>query len=348
MGQIKFMDSKSCYIVIGYAPTPQKQLTLISLLNKLNENGVDTILVLHSKPTEEMISISSYVVYDKNNEIYNTFPTKSEPFSPRIIEIVYGPPGMVIGTAYASNLHYHGIAAASLLYHGLAFAKTLGYEYAHVIEYDTEVPSISEFEENERLFADGQISSVYYHIGPHPSMIYVQCASYNLNYYSPEELAWSTAKDNIKSVANADGYGINNGMVEVAIFELLHANKFAFQKTLLNLTNNGIDIDLSYSRSLDPSDLVLLAPYMSSDTQVCIFGLYKKQVTDKQKNIRINVNGNDIHRTLIDEGAWFYVELCHINDLQMIELYVNDTLTRKYDFINEIDIEHFKNNSKLF
>jgi hypothetical protein len=345
------MNKKVCYLVVGYAPTPQKENTLYELLCKLNSSGNDILLVMHNKPSDYIIDLVNYFVYDPNNEVLNYYPKKGDWFFPRVYNTIeLGNPPEVIWTQYSSDLKYHGFAALSMMFQGLGIAKSLGYDICHLVEYDTGVGGLSEFQENEDLLNTN--SSVFYFLGPDPSMVYCQIASYNLNHYEMDHFNWKVNKEKIKQIVNSLSYNFNTGMAELAFHDLLHKVGTPIKKTIDNLTTNGINLDLSHKNNLDPTDLVSVTPFNikhDEDSIVFLHVLYKIKVKDGIRNIKISyctIDGeHTVERTIQTQGEWFYIEISNLSTLKSISVTVDSVLLKNYDFINNIDKEYFREHS---
>jgi hypothetical protein len=341
------MKSNVCYLVVGYAPTKEKEEVLRKLLVKLNASACPIILVLHNKPSDHILDLVNYFIYDKNNEVVNYYPTKSDPSFPCIYSTVNleNEANERIWTQYSSHLRYHGYAALSMMFNGLLFAKTLGYEICHLVEYDTEVKDLNEFFENETLLKTA--SSVFYFLGPHKSMVYCQVASYNLSAYSYDILDWSKQKPVIKSIVSDEKYGINSGMPEIAFYEILHSGGNHIKKNIKSLKSNGLGLDLSSKLQLDVTELISVTPFVNKDKQVCVYAHYLVKKEDNIKTIKFITNDKIIEGTLRSQGEWFYAYACELNELNIIEAYVDGKELKKYDFLNDIIIEHFVNHSIL-
>ena len=338
-----------CYIVVGYTPTVEKEEVLMALLRnlkKLKQSNTDIMLVLHNIPSESILNKVDHFIYDKNNDIIPYYPSIHDNFAPKIIDKYYASNGITVFSPYSSHGKYHGFAAMSLIFQGLLNAKSLGYDICHVVEYDTDVESLEEFIENEAIFRNSVYTSVFYYLGPDPHMTYCQVSSYNLNYYDINQFDWKLVRPKIKEIVARSIYGDNNGMSEIAFFELLHWCKTPFKKRLCNLTSNDITLDLSKVKALDATDLVSMVPYIRDENIVSIFVSYIKNVKPGTRDLKFVVNGIEINRTISGESEWFYFDVCEFSELKTIDFYVDGELTKQYDFINEIDKDHFYKKSR--
>jgi hypothetical protein len=345
------MNKKVCYLVVGYAPTPQKENTLYELLCKLNSSGNDILLVMHNKPSDYIIDLVNYFVYDPNNEVLNYYPKKGDWFFPRVYNtIILGDPSELIWTQYSSELKYHGFAALSMMFQGLGIAKSLGYDICHLVEYDTGINELTEFTENEELLNTN--SSVFYFLGPAPNMVYCQIASYNLNHYDLDHFNWKDNKEKIKHIVNGFSCDVNTGMAELAFHDLLHTIGTPIKKTIDNLTTNGIQLDLSHANNLDPVDRVSVTPFTvpyGEDAIVLLHVYYTSKVKEGSRNIKINYYTTDglteLDRTIQTQSEWFYLELCKLSSLESITVLVDSAMLKHYDFINDIDKDYFRAHS---
>lgn len=338
---------KVCYLVVGHTPTREKQLILFKLLSTLKTSGNPIVLIQHTDSPPHIQNLVEYSIVDSKNDVMNYYPIKGGNDFNLHLYWNFDNGSVTLGTQYASYLKYHGLAAMSLFFNGLLNVKALGYDICHLIEYDTGIESIDEFIENEKILTEGGCSSVYYHLGPLEQTIYPQCSSYNLNHYSFEDLDWSKKRMETLDIIQSDSYGINNGMVEVALYEILHRDKKPFKKDRSNFESSKIEIDLS--GKMWGEDIVSASPYVLSETeQVGIFVYYNIKKQDGTRKLNFVVNGKTISREITTQGEWFLFDACHLNDLEEIEFYVDGKLIKRYDFINEIMKEHFKQHSVMY
>lgn len=343
----KFMENaKVCYLVAAYTSTPEKESLLVSLLSKIKESGNDIILIQHNLPPSYIQEMADFFIFDKNNYVIDYYPVKNKSNFKCILYSKIGVPeiGFRISTQYSSDLKYHGFAAMSLFFNGLMFAKTLGYDICHLVEYDTGLETLDEFIENETILKQTDHFSVSYHVNGHsPEMTYCQCSSYNLNSYSFDELDWSQKKELAFQIVDQDRFGANNSMIETAFYELLHKEKNSFRKSHDDFIKNNVKIDLSLTLS---EDCVASIPYVDKGTnQVNIFCLYKKKQKEGTRRLMFVVNGNPLYQELASQGNWVFFPICNLDDLETIDFYLDDSLVKRYDFINEIDKIHFSHNS---
>lgn len=337
---------KICYLIVGYAPTPQKEEALVSLLTKIKESGHPILLVMHNMPSPHVIDMVEYFFYDSNNEVTPYYPVKGDWFYPRIYNSINIGNGLQVWSQYSSNLKYHGLAAMSMMFQGLMIAKSLGYEICHMIEYDTEVKSLDEFIENENLLLDA--ASVYYFLGPTEPMIYCQIASYNLTNYDLQEFNWSTCRERIKEIVNDSSYGINSGMAEVAFYELLHTKKSSIKKQDSSLVQHKIATDLSGKDKLDWEDVVGLTPYINENNHMYVIVHYCEKVKQGKRHAKVIVNNSDEYNLSVElYQEWITQPIGTIEQVKTIDFYIDDKFIKSYDFINDIDKHHFINHSKL-
>jgi hypothetical protein len=165
--------------------------------------------------------------------------------------------------------------------------------------------------------------------------------------YSYATFDWGKQKQVAKRLVNDIKYGINSGMPEVAFYEILHSGDNHIKKDINNLASKGIELDLSAKLKLDATQLISVTPFVNSNKQVYIHAHYLVKKDDDTKTIKFIINNKIIDGTLCSQGEWFFMYACELSELKMIEAYVDDKQLKKYDFVNDIIIEHFVNHSKL-
>jgi len=338
------MNDKSCFLIIGYTPTEEKEFVLIELVRKLKKLNYKIILSSHNIPSSYTLKLVDHFIYDSTNEVINYHPVKNSNWYPQIsYDLQLG--NIRVVSNFTTAHKYHGLAAVSLLFNGLVTAKMLGFEKCHMIEYDSTFEHDGEFIENDLIL--NNYDSVHYFMGPSNGMVLGPMSSYNLNSYSYEELAWENVKPEIIKTISKQGNNINNGMVEVAIFNTLHKNKNSLRKLEETLASKTITTDLSHKLSLDQKNLIETIPFVI-DNDVYVVAFYEKQITDNPEKITVIVNDSDVHRRILkSEGHWDYFRVCKIQELNTISVYHNDLLVKNFDFINDIDKEYFITHSGI-
>lgn len=337
------MNNKSCFLIISYTPTLDREFVLVSLLRKIKNAGHSIVLATHNMPSSLACQYADYIVYDSNNEIINYYPKKDEEFHPKIFYNIHIP-DFRLRSPFTSRIKYHGIAAASLLFQGLMSAKMFGFEKCHLLEYDSDFNSLEEFEENNILL--DKYDSIHYFYGPHDCMIHGSIGSFNLNSYSYGELAWNENKERIKEIINSEDNDLNGGMVEVGVCELLHKSKNTFRKTQDNFINGGIVTDLSHKVVFDNKDYIEAIPFLIHDT-VSMLLFFQKKSTNVEQKIQVIVNDAQIHtKVLHHENEWIYFNLCLIDELKTISVIWNNNVLKVFDFVNDIDKEIFSKLSR--
>lgn len=337
---------KICYLVVGYAPTPQKEEALITLLKKIKESGHPILLVMHNIPSPHVIDMVEYFFYDSNNEVTTYYPVKGDWFYPRIYNSINITPESYIWSQYSSNLKYHGLAAMSMMFQGLMLAKSIGYDICHMLEYDTDVTSFDEFVENEELLQSA--ASVYYYLGPTESMIYCQIASYNLNEYSLDDFNWGAKREEVKKIVNSPEYGINSGMAEVAFYQLLHTKKSSIKKEDSSLVKNGFNIDLSGKFKLDQNDTISITPFIDGEGNMYVILYYESKITEGRKYGTVVVNTSNVYNMEVESSKeWAMHKIGTLDTVELVDFYMGGVLIKRYDFINEIDKQYFSVHSIL-
>ena len=334
----------SCFLIISHTPSTDREFVLLSLLRKLKKLNYKVILATHTPPSSLAVEYSDYVIYDSNNELLNYYPQKGDDFHPKIFYNV-STDRFKIRSAFPSRIKYHGLAAASLLFNGLASAKMFGFEKCHLLEYDSDFETSSEFEENDILLDN--YDSIHYFYGPSECMIHGSLGAFNLNSYTYEELAWNLNKERIKTIISSVNHSMNDGMVEVATCQLLHSSKNTYRKTQENFANGNVVTDLSHKLKFDEENYIEALPFMI-ENNVCMFIFFERMATENPQNIQVILNESIIHnRVLQHQSQWEYFTLCTLDELNTIKVVWNDKMIKKFDFINDIDKDIFSKLSRI-
>lgn len=334
----------SCFLVISHTPSPDREYVLLSLLRKLKKLNYKIILSTHTRPSSLAVEYADYVIYDSNNELLNYYPQMGDEFHPKIFYNV-STDKLKIRSAFPSRIKYHGLAAASLLFNGLASAKMFGFKKCHLLEYDSDFDTPTEFEENDILLDN--YDSIHYFYGPSECMIHGSIGAFNLNSYTYDELAWDINKGKIKTIISSINHSMNDGMVEVAACELLHKPKNTYRKTQENFVNGNVITDLSHKIKFDQENYIEALPFTIGD-DVCMFIFFERKATEDPQHIQIILNESITHsRVLHNQSQWEYFLLCTLDELSTIKVIWNDTVLKKFDFVNDIDKNIFSKLSRI-
>lgn len=142
---------KDLIIINSYTPDYEREGLLRNFVNQIDKTNFDLMVVSHSRLPDDLYEKVDYFIYDKENEILTDIYSK--------YSILWGTPAFYISTTEGRKFN-HSIAAYKLFFMGVNNAKNLGYEKAHVIEYDTSITDMSHFNDNSKLLDN--YSLVYY------------------------------------------------------------------------------------------------------------------------------------------------------------------------------------------
>lgn len=318
-------------LVTGYTPTFEKENQLRKFLVFLKKYGKPIFLILHNVPSKDIINLVDYFYYDSYNPLIINYQS-TEGFMFFYMN-EHAPDKQTLVTQFnARTMTNHSLAALNMIWHGLFMVKNLGFKIVHQIEYDTHFDNYNEFIENKELLKE--YDAISYWLGPKDSMIYAQFNSYNLDAYSFEELKYN--KEKILTSMKKGNYG---GMGENVVSELLIMNKNYLFKHHNELPQRGIKIDLSGAYNWNPQENSHVVPFVQDD-DVYVF-LWTLDCVDFH-DFKIIINDSQYHHSKLSGSEWKYFYVSSLDELKTIEVFINNKMIYKYDFVNDIDKDVFK------
>lgn len=327
---------KNCFIVIGYTPTYEKEKVLENLLIKLKRDDVPIILLLHNIPSKRIIELTDYFIYDKDNPLLinhkDSHAVKWVNFGKYKLSSYYD-------GGFWSN---HGLAGLKMIWEGLSFAKNLGYSKSQLFIYDTDVSDFNVINENFNLLDNYDFVGYTENDPYNRFFLFTQYMSFNLEKFTYDELNYSICEDKIRKEFKEPNH---NGMGELIFSNILVKEKNYLLKESNILSENGINIDL-----INPStekNIFSFIPFEINDSiHIFIYNFLPKDKT--RLNFKIIVNDTDLFIQEFGPYEWSFFETNNtLENLKTIEFFINNKFILKYDFINEINKEHFRNTTKF-
>jgi len=330
---LKENNIDKAFIIIGYTDTLKKEEYLKSLLLKLKENNTSIILITHNIPSKEIINLTDYFLYDKENPLLlnhkNTLAYNWFYFSEHRLKSLYN----------STNWFNTGLSVLKMIWEGLSLAKTLGYKKCQLFDYDTQILNFDEIENNFELLNNYDVIGYKTQDFKTRLFAYPQYLSFNLNKYSYEELDYFLNKDIIIDKFKTYLY---NGMSEFILAELLINPKNYLIKEATELKDK-INLDL-----VNPStdrDSYCFVPFEHNNS----IHFYLRNINTINNNdleFKVVFNKKHYFTQTVSPSVWFWLDsFLSLEELETIELFIDNNFILKYNFIDDINKEHFKNHS---
>lgn len=137
----------------AYANTEEKKKILFDLVKFLKSQNKTILISSHLLVDQYILNLVDYFVYDKENKLI----TDKKYFG----WVFYSDPDICVFSKNCSK-HNTCLAVVKLICGGLSIAKAFNFDILHYIEYDTELKSIEEINNNEKILAEGSHGAVIY------------------------------------------------------------------------------------------------------------------------------------------------------------------------------------------
>lgn len=297
-------------IVIGsHCSTKRRKKYLIELLEGIRKREIDAIVIVcsHILPFYEIYGYADYVLYNKNNPLYNR-EIKNARASRDYWSVIYTKRGENAATfTVAKNFIYHSYAHHLQIYDGINLAKTQNIEYIHYINYDVEPTIVDELDEHYELMLSGH-DLVFYdyediNAGP---------LTMNTEFFS---LKTSTAKNLLSVLSIEDFEKFSGHALEHLYYDFFKDSN----KKCIGVRENGFGRE-HFSTSaesnedrlikLDPCiGEILVIPYKYDETlRLCTAG-GSNMKNDSQVDVRYDVFDRNFLKTrsinfLISKYSW--------------------------------------------
>lgn len=145
-------------IVIGsHCSNKRRKKYLIELLKGIRKREINAIVIVcsHILPFHEIYGYADYVLYNKNNPLYNR-EIKNAKASKDYWTILYTKRGEPAADfTVAKNFIYHSYAHHLQIYDGISLAKSQNIEYIHYINYDVEPNILDKIDEHYDILSSG-------------------------------------------------------------------------------------------------------------------------------------------------------------------------------------------------
>ena len=280
------------------------------------------MVVSHSRLPDDLYEKVNYFIFDKENELLTDIKDKFVRW--------WGNGKFTVHTTESRGSN-HSVACYRLVHAGINAARDLGYEKAHVIEYDATVESMEYFEDNSKLLDTYNI--VWHKKAPDtfPTIL-----SYPMSYKLNEiDEGWFSLdfKDKIKASA----------CKTVETFEQTLVDKeekaYAWDHMVINGDGHGQSVEAKglvtnvYASHAGGGE-VWLCPIVDEEDNLIVFINNKagKQtqvnlIVDHSKSIGVLIENN--HWRLVNCGAYNEIsELMVIRDSKEVTRYNFDELGR--------------------
>lgn len=145
-------------IVIGsHCSNKRRKKYLIELLKGIRKRKINAIVIVcsHILPFHEIYGYADYVVYNKNNPLYNR-EIKNAKASRDYWTVLYTKRGEPAADfTVAKNFIYHSYAHHLQIYDGISLAKSQNIEYIHYINYDVDPKNLDQLDEQYQNLRSG-------------------------------------------------------------------------------------------------------------------------------------------------------------------------------------------------
>jgi hypothetical protein len=164
--------SKVITIIDCFVSSDSVRNKLITCLTDLKAAGFDTLLISNTPVDGEILQLTKYYLYDKENRLFEEEYTNIES-----VDFWKGFEGMVIHDI-VPGVQRHGLSVIVNLFHAIDFAKSLGYTHFQRVEVDDlrgseslawmkRIPAFCERENSNGLFyvneRNSRLSDISFH-----------------------------------------------------------------------------------------------------------------------------------------------------------------------------------------
>lgn len=326
-------------LITAYTPDEHRMDMLRTLIIKLKSHNKKVVVSSHSKISDDILDLVDYFIYDSNNQllIYN------EPEG--WIKTTCTPNSLVIATKDSLYLGSPVLAHWRTLSNGLLLCKSIGFKYAHYMEFDTDVNSVLEIDLNTKLLKDGNANVVYtfpedidnpkpyFNLEGHYNV-------WNLDYYSFEELSFDEPK--IRKILQD-----NLGCCEWAYYDFFIRNKPHIIKNQHTLHSRGIILDLHHNTWNLLSSKKLIEPLLYVNKENSNLEFYLNNAFEESLILNFIINNSLEHNSEILPYHWVTQPLHNIFETNNLSIYLNGKFLREIIFNNNEEREEFKRNNYI-
>ena len=333
------LSNHEAILVTAHTPDESRTEMLRNLVIKLKSHNKKIVLSSHSKIADDILDLVDYFVYDSNNQllIYN------EPEGWK--KTTCTPTSETIITKHTLYLGSPVLAHWRTLSNGLVLCKSVGFKYAHYIEFDTDVNNIMEIDTNTKLLIKGNANVVYtfpedidepkpyFNLEGHYNV-------WNLDYYTFDELVF----DEIRSRKILQD---NQGCCEWAYYDFFIKNKPHIIKNQHTLYSKGITLDLHHNTWNLLSSKKLIEPILYVNSKTNDIEYYINNIFNESLHLHFIINNSEESHKEILPYHWVITPLYNLSEVNTITIYLNGKHLREIIFINNKDKEDFKLNNYI-
>lgn len=312
---------KDLLIITSYTPDNIRKNILRNFINQIDKKRYDLMVCSHSEIPTDLFEEIDYFIYDKENLLLKSFEHK--------YSMYWKNNDFEIHTTEARDFN-HFLAAYKLVFSGLSNAKIMGYSKAHVIEYDTSIVNMNEFDENSEILNEYDI--VKYSTDYTPTIISFPM-SFNIEKINHEWFEFD--KDKLFNFVESNPYKT----IEEYENYLLSKESNVYSKSYKVLKENGLDINLYFSGS----DLSWYCPVVNSSNDTIMFIDNKN---NEPVNISVIINYNEIKNFYVNPKHWYMNTIKNFDEVENLTILKNNKPFREYDFL-KIDKENYKSKNYI-
>jgi hypothetical protein len=308
---------KDLIIINSYTPDYEREELLRSFINQIDKTNFDLMVVSHSRLPDDLYEKIEFFVFDKENEILTDLDSR--------IHCYWNTPNFQISTTEARGFN-HSLAAYKLFYVGINNAKNLGYEKAHVIEYDTSLKDMSHFEDNSKLLDEYSLVCYRRPEGHTPVLISFPM-SFNLDKINKEWFDFQKEKV------------IKGPYKTIEDWELTMVNNqpFTYWRRDETLKDGTININLYASFGKD----IWICPVIDKDDN-CI--LFVNNIQENSLHVEVIINGEIIKFSNTQPHHWGLLSLAKYEEINSLLIIKDHKEITRYNF-EEINREAYKSHN---
>lgn len=318
---------KDIIIVTAYTPDFERENLLRNFVNGLDTTNFDVMVVSHSRLPDDLYEKVNYFIFDKENELLTDLKDKYGAW--------WSNGDFTVHTTEARKYN-HSVACYRLVHAGINAARDLGYEKAHVIEYDATVESMEYFEYNSELLDAYNIVWHKKAPGTFPTIL-----SYPMSYKLNEiDEGWFSLdfKDKIKTSVCKTVETFEQNLVDK------EENAYAWDHTAINRDGWGQSVEVKglvtnvYASHADGGE-VWLCPIVNGEGNLIVF-INNKSGNQIQVDLVVN-HGKSIGVST-ENNQWRLVNCGVYNEISELMVIRDSKEVTRYNF-DELGRDLYKN-----
>jgi hypothetical protein len=316
-------NNREIFIILYHKSTNESLSYLRALIHELNTKNKKFIICSHSTIPEDIIDMCESYVYDSNNIIVTNPNNYSYWLSTGNFTIVS--PFLFYGSLFDKN---YGLASIKNFLNGMSISFQLGYEILHFLEYDC-IPNFDCLTENSNILNDGNFDAVVYK---------------NID----NEMLGNVFTCSSKKYLNTNWLDIDYWL------KFYEKNDFFSEKTIFNMFNEwyGVNRVLSKPKENQPHGNVSSLNQSSFLQSV----LYEENnnltmfLTNQTSNTITNITiyfTNGKKNISLHGNQWIILTLGNKENIKFVDIFVNNTVIRKWDLETEENYNKFVKSNKI-